>query len=356
MLLTKEIKVKPRGSMIKYYRDKGYDVNYNQPIIVNVKDLPEKSNIYLYVLCDMCKENTMYVRYADYNRVVKKTGSYVCKHCSYVKAQHTNLLKYGKSFYFQTEEFCEKSKNTLFDNYGVDNPLKSDKIRDKIYNTNLQKYGCINPSQVPEFKERARVTSLERFGVDCPSKCEEIKEKTRNTNLQRYGVSYTQQVPEVRAKANETLCRNGTQKTSKQQLYLYSLFGGQINYPISYYAVDICFPEERIYLEYSGGGHDLRVTLGRLTQEEFDQKEIVRNSVLKREGYKKIEIISKKDFLPSDSILLQMLQESRNYLLTTSHTWVTYDIDQSLMFNAENKNGIPYNFGSLRTVKDKGVI
>jgi hypothetical protein len=51
------------------------------------------------------------------------------------------------------------------------------------------------------------------------------------------------QSPEVRAKANETLCKNGTQKTSKQQLYLHSLYGGKINYAISYYAADICLPE-----------------------------------------------------------------------------------------------------------------
>lgn len=196
---------------------------------------------------------------------------------------------------------------------------------------------------------------MANYGVNCPSKNEKVKQKIRDTNLQRYGVLSTMQSPEVRAKANETLCKNGNQKTSKQQLYLHSLFGGELNYPISYYAVDICFLDEKIYLEYDGGGHDLRVVLGRLTQEEFNKKEIIRNSILKREGYKQIHIVSKKDLLPQDNVLLQMLSDAKQYFSTTSHSWVTYDIDQSLLINAEHKQGTPYDFGSLRTIKDNDI-
>ena len=165
-------------------------------------------------------------------------------------------------------------------------------------------------------------------------------------------VPYTMQSLEVREKANETLCKNGAQKTSKQQLYLHSLYGGKLNYSIKYYAVDICFPEEKIALEYDGGGHDLRVSLGRLTQEEFNQKEIIRNNILKREGYKRINIISKSDLLPSDSTLLQMLSEAKQYFSQyPEHSWFIYNIDKSMIFNAENKQGIHYDFGALRTIK-----
>ena len=163
------------------------------------------------------------------------------------------------------------------------------------------------------------------------------------------------QSPDVRAKANETLCKNGNQKTSKQQLYLHSLYGGELNFFVKYYATDICFPEEKLIIEYDGGGHALRVVLGRLTQEEFDQKEIIRNNILKREGYKRINIVSNSDKLPQDDVLLKMLFDARTYFQTTSHTWQTYDIDKSLLFNAENINGIPYDFGALRTIKDNDI-
>lgn len=367
-ILTEEVEVKVNSYTVNYYKSLGYEIpmklasesyfkntgkkyvyDFNKSIVVKINDLHKKSNVYIDILCDMCKEKVISARYVDYNKVVDKSGSYTCKDCSYIKGMQTHIVHYGEH-YFKTDEFKEKRKKTCMDKFGVENPLQNKEIMEVFRSTLLQKYGYENPSQVPEFKEKMKLTTLERFGVTYASKNEEIKEKIRNTNIQRYGVPYTQQSSEVRAKANETLCNNGTQKTSRQQIYLHSLFGGQINYPISYYAADICFPEEKICIEYSGGGHDLRVTLGRLTQKEFDQKETIRNIILKREGYKKIEIVSKIDKLPSDQILFQMLQQSRDYFATTNHTWQTYDIDKSMLFNAEHKQGVHYDFGSLRKI------
>jgi very-short-patch-repair endonuclease len=241
-------------------------------------------------------------------------------------------------------------------NYGVDNPLKSKQILNKVRHTNLLKYGCENPNQVLEFKNKAKITSIERYGVDNAAKNEDVKRKTYMTNLQKYGVMYTIQSPEVRAKANETLCNNGVQKTSKQQLYLHSVFGGEINYPIKYYAADICFPEEKLIIEYDGGGHSLRVALGNLTQEEFNKKEIIRNNIIKREGYKQMRIISSKDLLPSDQILLQILQNARSYFSQyPNHSWIEFNIDTSSVRNAENPQGVSYYFGSLRTIKESDL-
>ena len=350
MILTKEVEVKPTGKMIQYYKDKGYDAKHKQPLTVKVEDLPRKSDARLDVLCDICKENTARIRYADYNKSIDKFGSYVCRDCSIIRAKQLEVARYG-DLYVRTEEFKEKRKKTYIDNYGVENPLQNKEISEKARNTNLQKYGYASPSQVPEFKEKARLTAMERYGVDCPSKNEEVKQKTRNTNLKRYGVPNTMQSPEVRAKANETLCKNGTQKTSSQQIYLHNLYGGEINYQISYYATDICFPEEKLVIEYDGGGHDLRVTLGRLTQEEFSQKEIIRNSVIKKEGYKQMRIISTNDLLPSDQILLQMLETARQYFTQfPSHSWIEFNIDTSSVRNAEHKDGVFFDFGELRKI------
>ena len=123
-----------------------------------------------------------------------------------------------------------------------------------------------------------------------------------------------------------------------------------MNFPISRFSADICFVNEKLDIEVDFGGHNLSVKLGQLTQEEFDRKELIRDKVIKSKGYKIIRIKSKSDLLPSDSILLQMLNDARNYFSTTQHSWCIFDIDKSLLFNAENKNGIPYNYGSLRTI------
>lgn len=67
--------------MLKYYRDKGYDAKYKRPLFVNVNDLPDNSNIKIEVLCDYCKENVVYVRYADYTRRIKETDKIACLNC-----------------------------------------------------------------------------------------------------------------------------------------------------------------------------------------------------------------------------------------------------------------------------------
>ena len=306
-IITKEVEVKPNGKMIQYYKDKGYDAKRLKPLMVKVKDLPQYSTAEVIVLCDMCKKHTMPVVYENYNSVIERTGNYVCKDCAYKKVKKTVQDRYNVDYVSQAEKFKKKAKETMMKKYNVEHALQND-----------------------VFKKRARKTTKERYGVE-----------------------HVLQSPEVRQRVNKTLCNNGIRKTSTQQLYLHSLYGGEINYPIKYYAADICFPEEKIYVEYSGGGHFLRVILGALTQEEFDEKEIIRNEVIKREGYKKIEIVSSQDSLPSDALLLEMLDVARKYFSETFHSWIKFDIDNSRMINAENKDsdGVFFDFGELRKIK-----
>ena len=104
-------------------------------------------------------------------------------------------------------------------------------------------------------------------------------------------------------------------------------------------------------IEYDGGGHDLNVKLGSITQKEFNQKEIIRNNIIKRNGYKQMKIISSNDKLPSDDVLLKMLSDTRQYFIDhPNHSWIEFNIDNSIVRNAENKNGISYDFGDLRKI------
>ena len=304
-ILTKEVEVVPNGKMIRYYRELGYDAQYLKPLIVKIEDLAKGSHASIEVLCDMCKENKIIVEYEVYNRVVKNTGSYVCKHCLNEKRMKTNKKRYG---------VCIASKSDLF-------------------------------------KEKTRQTNLARYNTENVMHVSEIKEKLKQTNLQKYGTLCTLQVPEVKEKVLQSYYQNGTQKSSRQQLYLHDLYGGELNYPISYYSADICFPEEKLVIEYDGGGHDLRVTLGKLTREEFNQKELIRNHVIKRSGYKQMRIISSRDLLPQDSTLLLMLETARTYFSNyPEHSWIEYNLDTSTLCNAENKEGVFFNFGELRKI------
>lgn len=373
-ILTKEVKVIPMGTAIQHYRNKGYDAKHKQLLTVKVEDLPKYSDAQVKVLCDFCYKNTMIVKYGHYNRRIDNTGSYVCKDCSRDKANQTNLQKYGTSYPIQLESFQEKRRQTNLERFGVENYAQTKECREKMELTSKEKYGVPNYSQTEEFKRRYHDTCIERYGKDYkqqftqkafqtfyektgynyPSQSPEIKEKIRQTSFDRYGAEISLKSPEVRKKAAQTYYSNSSKIASKQQQYLCSLYEGILNFPIKYYNIDICLPDDNLVIEFDGGGHFLDVVTGRQTMEEHKRKEIIRYSVIKKEGYKQMRIISKTDRLPDDQILLQMLKEAKQYFNTTSHNWMDFDIDNSKMINAENKefDGVFYNFGKLHAIKD----
>lgn len=91
---------------------------------------------------------------------------------------------------------------------------------------------------------------------------------------------------------------------SAQQLHLHALYGGVLNHPIRSLSVDIAFPDEKIYVEYDGSGHKLSVIFNSITDDEFERREVRRTYALYREGWRCFRIISRRDKLPSDEVLL----------------------------------------------------
>ena len=67
MLITKEIKIKVNTTTLKYYRNKGYDVNVGNEILVKTKDLTKSSAYKVIVKCDIYdKEKEL-----NYNKYLK---------------------------------------------------------------------------------------------------------------------------------------------------------------------------------------------------------------------------------------------------------------------------------------------
>ncbi len=300
--------------------------------MVKVDDLPKRSKAKVKVACDNCGKVTT-MKYSSYCISIENGGKYYCIKCLYIKSQETQLKKYGDTSYRRTDE-----------------------CKEKIRKTNLKRYGVEFASQAESVKEKCKQTNLEKYGFACSFQNEDVKRKFRENCLRKYGVEYTLQVPEIREKIANTLYKNSSQKSSRQQIYLHQLYGGELNYQIKYFSADICFPEEKIIIEYDGGGHLLNVETGRETLEEHKQKEIIRNNILKRAGYKQIHIISSTDKLPSNQILLQMLSNAKKYFNTSSHTWVEYYIDTSVMRNAENMDGVFFNYGNLRRILPNDLL
>lgn len=357
MILSEIAKVKLWGSNMKHYFSLGYKGRKGDIIDVKIADLQNRSHAEIEVLCDMCNKNTMTVSYDTYNRVVNKTGSYVCRQCSYEKTAQTNEKIYGTRTPSKTDAIKEKTKQTNLERFGVPYYTQTKEIQEKIKQTCMDKYGVEHYAQLQEVKNKKAKTNLERYGFEYIPQVKEFKEKQLNTLYEHYGVKIPMHSLEIKEKLSETLYKNGTQKTSRQQLYLHNLYGGELNYSIKCYDVDICFPTEKMYVEYDGSGHDLSVRFGQKTQEEFNQREIIRFNIIKREGYKQMRIISRKDLLPSDKVLLQMLSIAKEYFNKTSHTWINFDIDNSKIINAKNKDtdGVFFDYGELRKIKESKI-
>lgn len=403
-IVNKTAKVKVGSKNFKYYKNLGYDFNHvGDEIDVKIDDLLKTSKVKILVRCDICNQKEMLVDYGNYNVVMNKTGSYACKDCVSIKRSQTVERIYNCSYISQNEDIKRKKKETSLKHFGVEHPMKSDIVKEKYNNSIYNKYGVknisqninvqnkrietflcrfgeTNPTKNDEVKERTRKTNIEKYGTTNPMKNEIVKnilrqsfvnkygveyplqilkakEKAKQTFLHNYGVIHPMQSAEVRVKFAQTLCKNGTTPTSKQQLYIFNLYAVTdgnfyLNYPVSYYNVDICLIDDRLIIEYDGGFHNGQVKLGRLTQEEFNQKEIIRNNIIKREGYKQMRIISSKDLLPSDQILFQILQFAKQYFLDyPNHSWIEFNIDTSTIRSAEYKDGIIFDYGVLRKIK-----
>lgn len=120
------------------------------------------------------------------------------------KTKQTCLEKYGVDNPFKSEEIKQRIEQTNLEKYGVKSFSQTDDFKEKCRQTNLEKYGVENPAQNPEIQEKMRKTNLERYGVEYASQTKEFQEKTRQTNLERYGVENAFQNEEIRRKANET--------------------------------------------------------------------------------------------------------------------------------------------------------
>lgn len=355
ILTERKAKLKWNSANRKRYVDLGYEfTGWGKEFFVEIKHLTPTTRAIIYYECDYCGEVNE-GNYKNYKSLLIRSTSkkITCgkDECVSKKRIESNLSIYGyeshnsspevqkkkiqtiKAHYgeeyvssSQVKEIREKIKNTNIEKYGVTNVFSSEQIKEKIVETNRVKYGVDYFTQTDEFKEKSKETSLEKYGVENPSQSEEFKKRARETNLKKYGVPVATQNAEVQKKIRKTLFENNSAPSSFQQKYLHSLLGGVMNYPVSSFSIDIAFPQEKIAIEYDGGGHWLSVSHGNITMEEFNKKELKRNYFLYRRGWRIIRIISRKDFLPTESEIITLVNECKEYLETGRH-WIEVDID-----------------------------
>lgn len=349
MLLKNQIvKMTWNNKSKKYYESKGYKfTKRNDEFYIKAEDLHPNSHINVKYLCDNCGKELI----KSFRRIKEKD---YCIKCKAIESKKTCIEKYGIENPSQLQEVKDKKKNTFLKNYGVEHFSKTEDYHIKYINTNLKRYGVKYPLQSQIIKEKMKLTNIKRYGVEYGLQNKDIREKCKQTMLRKYGVTHNSKCKEIRERqimsCNKTLYKNGTAPSSKQQNYLHQLLGGKLNYPIDKCRLDIAFPREMIYIEYNGSGHDLRLQRSSITEKEFLKKEIKREMFLQSKGWKLIRIISKKDLLLLDKDTISLIDDAKNYLLSTNHHWFEINIDNRTIKCKEyekkldNKDFIRYSY------------
>ena len=362
MLLDDYIEISVTGHNKDYYIQKGYKVpTYSDrgrervkkgtKIVVKTTDLHPGSTTKVNVKCDNCGAEKL-TSYANYMKSVScgTDGKYYCKKCNSIHNKQTAKERYGVESIAQLDSVKEKRKRTNLERYGTEYAVGNPEIAQKIRETNMKKYGVGCVLELPEHQQAKKKGSLKKYGTEYPTQSQAFWEEVKELNLKKYGTEWSIASPEVREKINNSFAQNGTMKSSKQQRHINNLYNGQLNYPISKFFVDIFIEKDNCCVEYDGGGHNLNVVTGRWTQEEYNRREIIREATIKRNGYRLIRIVCPQDFLPSDSVLLQMKSDALSYFESTNHTWRTYYVEDGTFEDAEHREKPSYDYGELNRI------
>ena len=119
------------------------------------------------------------------------------------KTKNTVFERFGVTYVAQSEEIKDKVKKTIKERYGNKNSKEFQKILNKRKETNLKKYGVTCSLCNPDVHKKTKETMLKKFGTEYASQSDIIKQKVKNTCIKRYGVEYSLQTEKVK-KSRET--------------------------------------------------------------------------------------------------------------------------------------------------------
>ena len=131
---------------------------------------------------------------SEYNKTLRYcyTHKMLCKDCTLSgkinKSKETSIKKYGVDNPVKTIEVREKMKKTNLMRYGVENALQHKETIDKVRNTFLNKYGVEHALQIKEIQIKMKEAFMKKYGVDNPWKSAEVKDKIKKTLKEKYGV------------------------------------------------------------------------------------------------------------------------------------------------------------------------
>lgn len=293
LIKPQQVEVKWHPKNIGHYESYGYKRGKMGDIFfVDIEHLSLGSTFLVEIQCDYCEEKYEQ-KYKHYLKFVEKSPikKDACSDCIGKKREESNMLVYG-----------------------VKMPSALPEVREKIESTNIEIYGAPTPLQSKEWKKGFDERFLNKHGVQYPSQLPHV----RKLSSKRMKIIMSKRFPKAKTlKINKSKYRG---VYSKQQVYIHSVTGGEFNKTVGTYFLDIAFPDDKIFIEFDGGGHDLGVKLGKYSKEEFQQKEKERFNFLYYErGWREIRLVSYSDRLPDRENLLGIINEAYKELQETPY-------------------------------------
>jgi len=207
MIKELEILVSGHRTNFKFYKSKGYDIQFRKLCLIKVGDLMPGSLVKITSICDLCNKESIN-RFRDYyNYTNGLTQEYYCNKCNKKRAKKTFLSKYGVENPMQSNEIKAKLKKSLIEKYGVEHYSKTEDYKKKYKETCQEKYNQSNSFQVEEFKEKSKTTSLVKYGVEHYSKTDDFKQKVILTNRYKFGKDSFSQTDLFKQKTKESFLK-----------------------------------------------------------------------------------------------------------------------------------------------------
>jgi len=103
------------------------------------------------------------VEYAKYNQRMKVTFTCSCGVATTKRFEMLNVYRLPYCEECSLKKATERSKKTLMEKYGVDNPGELDDVKQKIKETFMNNYG-MHPKKTKGVQEKWKATCLEKYG------------------------------------------------------------------------------------------------------------------------------------------------------------------------------------------------
>lgn len=211
MIKNNESKVEITSGNIKYYLRKKYICEIGDIISVDTNTMAKMSHNKVIAICDICKSERE-LTFSKYNKNKERQDYYSCSKCSDEKRKITNIKKYGVENAFKREdvkennrkwmasdEFKNKSKESLIEKYGVDSYSKTNEFKNMISEFNIDNYESLKEKRESTCLERYGYKSIleipnlvaesmnKKYGASASFLVKEIKEKIQNVNFEKFG-------------------------------------------------------------------------------------------------------------------------------------------------------------------------